>query len=79
MANHKRGRPKHQRAGCLLCKPYKDERVKGQRSVDPVNVRRKLQDDIADLEDEGPALNECDGDCEYCRGEDEGAGSSEAA
>lgn len=26
MANHKRRRPKHQRAGCLLCKPWKDER-----------------------------------------------------
>lgn len=27
MANHKRGRPKHQRAGCLMCKPHKDERA----------------------------------------------------
>jgi hypothetical protein len=25
--NHKRRRPKHQRAGCLLCKPWKDERA----------------------------------------------------
>lgn len=25
--NHKRKRPKHQRAGCLCCKPHKDERV----------------------------------------------------
>lgn len=25
--NHKRRRPKHQRAGCLLCKPHKDERL----------------------------------------------------
>lgn len=24
--NHKRRRPKHQRAGCLMCKPWKDER-----------------------------------------------------
>ena len=23
MANHKRGRPKNRRAGCLLCKPHK--------------------------------------------------------
>jgi hypothetical protein len=23
MANHKRGRPKQRRAGCLLCKPHK--------------------------------------------------------
>lgn len=24
--HHKRRRPKHQRAGCLFCKPHKDER-----------------------------------------------------
>ncbi len=23
MANHKRGRPKNSRAGCLMCKPWK--------------------------------------------------------
>jgi hypothetical protein len=28
MAHHKRRRPKHQRAGCLYCKPHKDERRK---------------------------------------------------
>lgn len=44
MANHKRKRPKHQRAGCLMCKPHKDERVKGKPEADPVSVRRKLQD-----------------------------------
>jgi hypothetical protein len=26
MTHHKRKRPKHQRAGCLHCKPHKDER-----------------------------------------------------
>ena len=30
--NHKRKRPKHQRAGCLLCKSYKDNRKKGSRT-----------------------------------------------
>lgn len=35
MAHHKRRRPKHQRAGCLLCKPHKDERV-AQRDHVPV-------------------------------------------
>lgn len=40
--NHKRKRPKHQRAGCLMCKPQKDER----RTKEPKpSVRRKLQDD----------------------------------
>ena len=24
--HHKRRKPKHQRAGCLMCKPHKDER-----------------------------------------------------
>lgn len=28
MANHKRKKPKHQRAGCIMCKPWKDERGK---------------------------------------------------
>jgi hypothetical protein len=27
--HHKRGRPKDQRAGCLLCKPHKANRAKG--------------------------------------------------
>lgn len=41
MANHKRRRPKHQRAGCLMCKPHKDERT--NQPVRP-NVKRKLQE-----------------------------------
>jgi hypothetical protein len=33
MANHKRGRPKSKRAGCLWCKPHKHEaRAKVPRS-----------------------------------------------
>jgi hypothetical protein len=32
--NHKRKKPKHQRAGCLMCKPQKDERVaKAEREL----------------------------------------------
>lgn len=27
--NHKRGRPKNQRAGCLMCKPHKANGIKG--------------------------------------------------
>ncbi len=42
MANHKRKRPKHQRAGCLMCKPQKDERV-GKEPRQKPSVRRKLQ------------------------------------
>jgi hypothetical protein len=39
MANHKRGRPKQRRAGCLLCKPHKlssakkTERRRGRREA----------------------------------------------
>jgi hypothetical protein len=29
MAHHERRRPKHQRAGCLLCKPHKESRFQG--------------------------------------------------
>lgn len=39
--NHKRKRPKHQRAGCILCKPHKDERAAKQ---DKPSVRRQKQD-----------------------------------
>lgn len=48
MAHHKRKRPKHQRAGCLLCKPWKDERgssAKGDHAHEKPSVRRKLQKD----------------------------------
>lgn len=47
MANHKRRRPKHQRAGCLHCKPYKDERYKDSFNAQPMEMRRELQDDRA--------------------------------
>jgi hypothetical protein len=42
--NHKRCRPKHQRGGCLMCKPHKDERV-GKVQANRPSVRRKLQSD----------------------------------
>ena len=45
MANHKRKRPKHRRAGCLLCKPHKDERASKKEQRQRPSVRRKLQDD----------------------------------
>ncbi len=49
MSHHKRGRPKHQRAGCLLCKPHKDERE--AKKARAGNRRRELATQ-ADL-DEG--------------------------
>lgn len=35
--HHKRGRPKSTRAGCLLCKPYKDQKC-------PKHKRLKFSD-----------------------------------
>lgn len=40
--NHKRKRPKHQRAGCLICKPHKDERLAKQ-----LKGGNKLRDTIS--------------------------------
>lgn len=40
--NHKRKRPKHQRAGCLFCKPHKDERVPKRAKA---SDRRRMQGD----------------------------------
>jgi hypothetical protein len=42
MANHKRGRAKNRRAGCLMCKPWK---ANGAKQKDPARERRKLQAD----------------------------------
>ena len=40
MAHHKRKKPKHQRAGCIFCKPHKDDRVK--KVPKPSDLRRQL-------------------------------------
>jgi len=48
MANHKRKRAKHQRAGCLMCKPHKDERRKGFNSEKPA-VKRKIQETVEEM------------------------------
>ena len=39
--NHKRGRAKNQRAGCLLCKPWKANGSKGQRSMETAAMQRE--------------------------------------
>lgn len=47
MANHKRGRPKNRRAGCLLCKPWKangvGRKVWGEFKSKPSDERRIQQ------------------------------------
>ncbi|MCP3957953.1 MAG: hypothetical protein GY719_08885 [bacterium] len=45
---HKRRGPKSTRAGCLLCKPHKDQAAKGTRAV---KTRQELRGDAA-LRDE---------------------------
>lgn len=65
MAHHKRRRPKHQRAGCLFCKPQKDER--GPRTPRP-SVQRRTQvspDSMIDFDDTADCRGPCcmnDGD-----------------
>lgn len=49
MAHHKRRRPKHQRRGCLFCKPYKDERE--SKSEQKASVKRRTQDDRKEMDD----------------------------
>jgi hypothetical protein len=42
---HKRKKPKSGRAGCLLCKPHKDQRAKD------TNAAKTVADKIADLKE----------------------------
>lgn len=44
MPNHKRRKPKHKRAGCIMCKAWKDEREPKRKRFKPSELR-KLQDD----------------------------------
>ncbi|MBW2288646.1 MAG: hypothetical protein JRG90_12570 [Deltaproteobacteria bacterium] len=46
MANHRRGRAKNQRAGCLLCKPHKGNGVNDP----PPAVRRAFQRERKQIE-----------------------------
>ena len=41
MANHKRGRPKNRRAGCLMCKPHKANGTRKWKFTP--SERRRLQ------------------------------------
>jgi len=55
--NHKRGRPASSRAGCKLCKPYKDQRYSKQKHERQIAGRggfgklRRLQAAKADMMD----------------------------
>lgn len=67
MAHHKRRRPKHQRAGCLLCKSHKDERTKnsngygGEATRQTKGAALNEQEMIAELGlDQGSLDRACD-------------------
>jgi hypothetical protein len=47
--HHKRKRPKHQRAGCLYCKPHKCNGVQNSFDSLPVPAQRKMQDTVDGL------------------------------
>lgn len=47
--HHKRKRPKHQRAGCLFCKPHKDERAPKMARPKSAQVRLRERVDLAEL------------------------------
>jgi len=47
MANHKRNRTKKQRAGCLLCKPWKMNGVNNEK----ISIQKQM-DEEEDIEEE---------------------------
>lgn len=49
--NHKRRRPKHQRAGCLMCKPWKHEGSSNSVSSQRRQERRSVDAEREQLED----------------------------
>lgn len=67
--NHKRGRAKNARAGCLLCHPHKANGCKTR----PVSELRKTVDLIADLADDAFDLESEAPYCEACQGPCQGA------
>lgn len=67
MANHKRGRPKNRRAGCLLCKPHKANGINEARA----SAERTLQEKVSDIETtHGLSLYDDDNSCScYSQGD----------
>lgn len=51
--NHKRGRPKNRRAGCLMCKPHKANGIPDEKEVGHTGFGklRKLRAAKKDLKD----------------------------
>ena len=43
LVNHKRGKPKSARAGCMLCKPHKHQGAKKSEKNQPIQERRAIE------------------------------------
>lgn len=81
MANHKRKGPKSTRAGCLMCKPHKDQRRKDTGDA-LTRAERRANDIMASQIDERPCptcqgnpdwvcecgFSECNAGCVDCGG-----------
>lgn len=48
--HHKRKGPKSTRAGCLTCKPHKDQRRKDTRGAQTMQERRQREADQSEVE-----------------------------
>lgn len=68
MAHHKRRRPKSQRAGCLLCKPYKANWMKDSRHA--LKPRDRRERERLDAQEADARLDEVDVRSDGGRGED---------
>ena len=49
MANHKRGRPKNARAGCLSCKPHKANGAKDAETPQELKNAPKLDEGLEEV------------------------------
>ena len=69
--NHKRKRPKHQRAGCLLCKYHKDERRprRTRRGEQPLRPNPSQFSEAVECSDPESEFW-CPDYCESCRAQE---------
>jgi hypothetical protein len=49
MANHKRGKPKNARAGCLMCKPHKANGAKDAEPLQELKAEAKLDEGLEEV------------------------------
>jgi len=61
MAHHKRHRAKHQRAGCLMCKPHKDDRGANALGAQTLQEQQAVASEVAGWNGDDFAWLEPDG------------------